>query len=96
MKSRLVLLDPNAKPVSYWDQVKANEPRTDNTTAFNDDEPVEVHDFKNHPKGSKNISYDLEAGLSVEIKSMHKYFNFNDSKEQTIPVMVSLKTKESA
>lgn len=30
--------------------------------------------------------------MSIEVKSMHKYFKFNQETSQTIPVMVSLKT----
>ena len=71
--------------------------RNDKITVFNDDEPVEaVQDFRKNGQGSKSISYDLEKGLSVEIKSMHKYFKFDSSKSQTIPIMVSMKTKDSS
>ena len=55
-----------------------------------------MQDFRKNGQGSKNISYDLEKGLSVEIKSMHKYFKFDSSKNQTIPIMVSMKTKDSS
>ncbi|KAL4485500.1 hypothetical protein ABPG73_015292 [Tetrahymena malaccensis] len=43
----------------------------------------------------KNNTYDLEKGLSLDIKTLHKHFQFNKDEDQSIPIMVSVKTLDS-
>ncbi|KAL4435511.1 hypothetical protein ABPG74_020287 [Tetrahymena malaccensis] len=45
-------------------------------------------------KQNKKNSYDLQKGLSLDVKTLQKHFQFNNSKDQTIPIMVSVKTLE--
>ncbi|EAR90750.2 von willebrand factor type A (VWA) domain was originally protein (macronuclear) [Tetrahymena thermophila SB210] len=45
-------------------------------------------------KQNNKNSYDLEKGLSLDVKTFQKHFQFNNSQDQTIPIMVSVKTLE--
>ncbi|EAS00449.2 von willebrand factor type A domain protein (macronuclear) [Tetrahymena thermophila SB210] len=43
-------------------------------------------------KNNKKKIYNLEKGLFLDVKTLHKHFQFNKNQDQTIPVMVSVKT----
>ncbi|KAL4437704.1 hypothetical protein ABPG74_012379 [Tetrahymena malaccensis] len=57
----------------------------------NDNEPIEQN-FKKQGEGKNKYKYNLDKGLSLDIKTLHKHFQFSSSTNQSIPVMVSVKT----
>ncbi|KAL4437706.1 hypothetical protein ABPG74_012381 [Tetrahymena malaccensis] len=66
-------------------------PVSEPTKINNDDEPIEQN-FKKLGEGKNKQKYNLDKGLSLDIKTLHKHFQFSSSTNQSIPVMVSVKT----
>ncbi|EAR89933.1 von willebrand factor type A (vWA) domain was originally protein (macronuclear) [Tetrahymena thermophila SB210] len=58
---------------------------------LDDDEPIE-YNFQKMGVGQNKQKYNLDKGLSLDVKTLHKHFQFNSSASQSIPVMVSVKT----
>ncbi|EAR87777.1 von willebrand factor type A (vWA) domain was originally protein (macronuclear) [Tetrahymena thermophila SB210] len=52
-------------------------------------------DLQQMIKDAKKPSYDLEKGLTFEIKTLNKHFQFNNEQDCNIPIMVSVKTQDS-
>ncbi|EAR87778.2 von willebrand factor type A (vWA) domain was originally protein (macronuclear) [Tetrahymena thermophila SB210] len=52
-------------------------------------------DLQQMVKDAKKPSYDLEKGLTFEIKTLNKHFQFNNEQDCNIPIMVSVKTQDS-
>ncbi|EAR89934.1 von willebrand factor type A (VWA) domain was originally protein (macronuclear) [Tetrahymena thermophila SB210] len=55
------------------------------------DEPIDQN-FKNVGDGKNKQKYNLDKGLSLDVKTLHKHFQFSSSTNQSIPIMVSVKT----
>ncbi|KAL4499756.1 hypothetical protein ABPG72_017296 [Tetrahymena utriculariae] len=52
-------------------------------------------DLQQMIKDTNKPSYDLEKGLTFEIKTLNKHFQFNSQQDCNIPIMVSVKTQDS-
>ncbi|KAL4509553.1 hypothetical protein ABPG73_022769 [Tetrahymena malaccensis] len=54
-----------------------------------------LEEMAKQKKNNKKI-YNLEEKLILEVKTLHKHFQFNKNQDQTIPIMVSVKTLDQA
>ncbi|KAL4486848.1 hypothetical protein ABPG72_009612 [Tetrahymena utriculariae] len=54
----------------------------------------DIQEIFKSKQNQNNSKYDLEKGLSLDVKTLQKHIQFSTSKDQTIPIMVSVKTLE--